>query len=52
MKNNSGQGALEYIIICSLVGVFCLLAIKTFGKRLETRIDWMNKKIETHIKNK
>ena len=49
MRNQSGQGALEYIIICSLVGVFCLLAIKNFGRRLDTRIKWMNNKIEKHI---
>ena len=49
MKKDSGQGALEYIIICSLVGVFCLLAVKNFGRRLNTRIKWMNDKIEEHI---
>ena len=49
MKKNAGQGALEYIIICSLVGIFCLVAVKNFGERLKTRIGWMNKEIERHI---
>ena len=48
--NQIGQGVLEYIIISSLVGIFCLVAVKQFGKRINTRIGWMSDQIETHIK--
>lgn len=44
-----GQGVLEYVIICSLIGIFCLIAVKTLGRRIDTRIRQMTNKIEKHI---
>lgn len=45
LKKQKGQGVMEYIIICSLVGVFCLVAVREFGNNLKTRIKVMDKKI-------
>ena len=45
LKKNKGQGVMEYIIICSLVGVFCLVAVREFGDNLKTRIKVMDKKV-------
>ena len=48
-KNQRGQSVLEYVILTSLIGIFCLIGIKQFGERLKTRIKKMNQKIEKHI---
>jgi hypothetical protein len=44
-NNQSGQGVMEYLILSSLVGVFCLIAVKQFGEVVKTRIE----KMKTHI---
>ena len=49
IRSNKGQGVLEYVIITSLVGIFCLVAIKGFGERLGTRINKMNEKVVEHM---
>jgi hypothetical protein len=46
---NQGQGVMEYIILTSLVGIFCLVAIKQFGETLQTRMDSMKKQIVKNI---
>ena len=51
-KNEKGQGVLEYIILTSMVGIFCLVAVKKFGNTLETRMNQMNKKIIKQIEIK
>lgn len=50
LANNSGQSVLEYIILTSLVGIFCLVGIKTFGERVKKRINHMNEQVTKHIK--
>lgn len=45
LKNQNGQGALEYIIISSLIGIACLTIFNTFGKTLKTKIESMNQKV-------
>ena len=50
LREEKGQSVLEYIILTSLIGIFCLVGIKQFGERLKTRIKKANKQIETHIK--
>jgi hypothetical protein len=47
--SNQGQSLLEYIILTSLVGIFCLIATKEFGSTLETRMKQMKKKITENI---
>jgi hypothetical protein len=51
--NFSGQGVLEYILVSSLVGVFCLLAIKQMGKVLQNRVENLKSSIarELPLKN-
>lgn len=49
-KNEKGQSVLEYIILTSLIGIFCLVGVKTFGQRLKDRIDNMNEKVVKHMK--
>jgi len=38
MKNNKGQSVLEYIILTSLIGIFCLAGVKTFGEKVNDRL--------------
>ncbi len=52
LKNQKGQGVMEYVIVCSLVGIVCLTVVKNFGKAIEERVDDMKEQITEHIKNK
>ncbi len=52
INNQRGQGVLEYIILTSLVGIFCLVAVKQFGGVLEKRIKNMREQIVDHIPTK
>jgi hypothetical protein len=45
IKNQFGQGVMEYIIISSLVGVFCLVAVKQYGSVIQTRINSIRSEI-------
>ena len=38
LKNDKGQSVLEYIILTSLIGIFCLAGIKTFGDKVNDRL--------------
>ena len=55
MKLNSkslgqkGQAVMEYIIISSLVGIFCLIAVKQFGEVVQKRIEHMKEQIVDNI---
>lgn len=49
LKNQNGQGIMEYLIITSLIGIFCLVTMKHFGEVIERRVDDMKKHITTHI---
>ncbi len=48
-KNQKGQGVMEYVILSSLIGIFCLVAVKQFGSVIKTRMDYMKKQITEHI---
>jgi len=48
-KNQKGQGVMEYVILTGLVGIFCLGAVKKFGKSLDTRLNQIDKKIKTEL---
>jgi len=50
LSENQGQSVLEYIILTSLVGVFCLVGIKTFGERVKKRIEYVNNQVTKQIK--
>lgn len=45
-KNQKGQAIMEYIILSSLIGVFCIFMITKFGKSLNQKIKSMNTRVE------
>jgi len=49
-KNQKGQGLMEYVIISSLIGICCLMAVKNFGKVVQNRINEMKEKVTKEIK--
>jgi len=49
LKNQKGQGIMEYIIISSLIGVCCLVAVKQFGEVIQKRIENMKSQIVNEI---
>ena len=51
-KNQKGQGVMEYVIISSLVGIFCLVAVKEFGGVIKTRVNSMKEEIVKNIEIK
>lgn len=50
VKNQKGQGVMEYMIITSLVGILCIGAMKNFGETINTRINKAKTKITKSIK--
>lgn len=48
-QNQKGQGVMEYIILSSLVGIFCLVAVSQFGSVLQKRLENMRKTIVKEI---
>lgn len=52
LKNQKGQGIMEYVIISSLVGICCLVAMKQFGGAIQERIEDMKKQVTTHVVNR
>ena len=49
IKNEKGQGIMEYVIISSLIGICCLAAVKSFGEVVQKRIENMRSQISTEI---
>ena len=49
VNNEGGQGVMEYIILSSLIGIFCLVAISQFGKVVKKRVDSMKSQISKTI---
>lgn len=49
LKNEKGQGIMEYVIISSLVGICCLIAVKEFGEVVKKRIDNMKGQITDEL---
>jgi hypothetical protein len=50
LRNQKGQGIMEYVIISSLIGICCLVAVKEFGdvvnKRIKNMKSYVTEKIE------
>lgn len=49
LKNQKGQGIMEYVIISSLVGICCLVAVKQFGEVVQKRIENMRSQITEQV---
>lgn len=52
IKNEKGQGIMEYVIISSLVGICCLVAVRQFGDVVQKRINNMKSQISQEIELK
>jgi Flp pilus assembly pilin Flp len=52
IKNQKGQGIMEYVIISSLIGIVCLGAVSTFGESIKVRVARMEKEIVNVIDKK
>lgn len=52
LKNQKGQGVMEYVILASLIGIFCLGAVKQFGEVVNKRVQNMKSEIVDNIKIK
>lgn len=50
IKNQKGQGIMEYVIISSLIGICCLVAVKQFGGVIRERVDEMKERVTKEIK--
>lgn len=48
-RNQQGQGIMEYVIISSLIGICCLVAVKNFGGKVRDRIEQMQSQFITEI---
>jgi hypothetical protein len=49
VKNQKGQGIMEYVIISSLVGICCLVAVRQFGEVIQKRIQNMKSHVSNEI---
>jgi Flp pilus assembly pilin Flp len=49
LKNQKGQGVMEYVIISSLVGIVCITTVKGFGEMIKKRIEDMKSSISKNI---
>jgi Flp pilus assembly pilin Flp len=49
IKNQKGQGIMEYVIISSLIGICCLVAVRQFGEVVQKRIENMKSQISSEI---
>jgi hypothetical protein len=48
-KNQKGQGIMEYVIISSLIGICCLVAVKQFGEVIQKRVENMRSQVANEI---
>ncbi len=49
LKNQRGQGVMEYVIVTSLVGIVCITAVKGFGGVVKKRVENMKEEISENI---
>jgi Flp pilus assembly pilin Flp len=49
MKNEKGQGLLEYVILVALVGMVCVGSSKLLGKKINAKIKDIKEHIDTGI---
>ncbi len=50
IRNQKGQGVMEYLIITSLIGIVSIVAVKTFGKTVKEKISDIKEKLNEEIK--
>ena len=47
--NDLGQGLMEYMILTGLVSILCLLAVRTFGEGVKSKMQQATEKINKTI---
>jgi hypothetical protein len=52
VSNQKGQGIMEYVIISSLIGICCLVAVKQFGEVIQNRVENMKSFVSQEVKIK
>ena len=50
LRDQKGQGVMEYVIISSLVGIVCITAVKGFGDVVKKRVESMKSSIVDNVK--
>lgn len=50
IRNQKGQGIMEYVIISSLIGICCLTVVNQFGGVIKERISEMKQRVTEEIK--
>ncbi len=49
LRNQKGQGIMEYVIISSLIGICCLVAVRQFGEVVQKRVENMKSQVSEQI---
>ena len=49
MGNQKGQGLMEYVIISCLVGIFCIVVVRKYGRTLKLYTQKMNTQINKEL---
>ncbi len=49
IKNQRGQGLMEYVIVSCLVGVFCIAAMNKYGSTMNKYIKKMNTDVNSNL---
>jgi cell division protein ZapA (FtsZ GTPase activity inhibitor) len=50
LKQQSGQGVMEYIILTGLIGMLCLFSVKNFGEKIKSKIEQSTKRLNQTVK--
>ncbi|MBT3236367.1 MAG: hypothetical protein HN353_10490 [Bdellovibrionales bacterium] len=46
---SNGQGVMEYMILTSLIGIFCLMAVKQFGQEVKYQINHIKRELSERV---
>lgn len=49
LKNQKGQGIMEYVIVTSLIGILCIGVVKSFGSTVKDKVEKMENNINRNI---
>ncbi len=49
LKNQKGQGVMEYVLLTGLIGILCLVTVRNFGDALKSKMEQATRKINRSI---
>ncbi len=49
LRNNKGQGVMEYLIITSLIGIVSIVAVRQFGTTVRNKINDVKVRLNEEI---